>query len=473
MNIIILNGSPKGEQSVTLQYIKYLEKSFPGETFTYIHAARRCGVFEKDQDRFEEVMRQIAAADLVVWSFPLYFLLVHSQYKRFIELIYERNKQDVFYGTHTFSISTSINFFDHTAHNYIRDVCTDFGMQYIDSFPAEMQYIMQEKNRRHFLHFFNRCRERVLAAKAHSAAAGANSAAAGPSTAAAPQGAGWEIETVDERRSRKSPRVSIVTDADSGDSSLIGMIRQIESFFPGTKTINLKQIKMGPCTGCCQCGFENTCVYEGKDDYIEEHRQKVMGADIIIFALSVKDRYLSSYWQRYLERSFYRNHQPSIDGKQVGFLISGPFSENYNIREILTGYTETNGANLIGIVSEGQSPAVLSPAVLAADLFYYFQNDVEKPKSFLGVAGMLIFRDKIFSGLRLLFQQDHKYYRKHGVYDFPQRKVFRRIGISFLSLLLKLPPARRQFKSRMKEGMVSPFKKILAKAAPFTAGESN
>jgi hypothetical protein len=30
MKIVVLNGSPKGEYSVTLQYVHYIQKKFPG-----------------------------------------------------------------------------------------------------------------------------------------------------------------------------------------------------------------------------------------------------------------------------------------------------------------------------------------------------------------------------------------------------------------------------------------------------------
>lgn len=459
MKTAVLNGSPKGETSITMQYIKYVEKSFPEDDFTYIHAAQRCASFEKNSQMFENVMEQIEKSDLVIWAFPLYFLLVHSQYKRFIELIFERERSDVFKDKPAVSLSTSINFFDHTAHNYIRDVCTDFGMRYIDSFPAEMRYLMKEENRPHLLFFYERCRTRALVNVSAD-----EQRSPGVTDNEKPAGSGWEIEKAEDRRSRRSPRVSIVTDADEGDSSLIEMIRQIEAFFPGTRQMNLKNIKMGPCLGCCECGFDNICAYEGKDDYIEAHRQKVMRADIIVFALSIRDRYFSSYWQRYLERSFYKTHQPSIAGKQVAFLVSGPLSENYNIREIINGYTETNGAHLVGIVTDEPNVGYRGEnglTVLAAELLYCFQNATSKPVSFLGTAGMRIFRDEVFSGLRVVFQEDHKYYRRHGVYDFPTRRVFRRIGIALLSLFLKLSPVRKQFISRMKEGMVQPYRKII------------
>ena len=96
MNIAILNGSPKKETSVTMQYMKFLEKSFPDHDFNYIHASFYCKKMEGDEKYFDEVMEQIEKADAVIWAFPLYYLLVQSQYKRFIELIFERGKEHIF-----------------------------------------------------------------------------------------------------------------------------------------------------------------------------------------------------------------------------------------------------------------------------------------------------------------------------------------------------------------------------------------
>jgi hypothetical protein len=35
MKIIVLNGSPKGELSVTMQYVHYLQKVFPDNEMLY------------------------------------------------------------------------------------------------------------------------------------------------------------------------------------------------------------------------------------------------------------------------------------------------------------------------------------------------------------------------------------------------------------------------------------------------------
>ncbi len=98
MNVVVLNGSPKGELGVTLQYVRFVEKKFPQHSFRYFSIAQNIKRLEKDEAAFREVIDSVQGADAVLWSFPLYFMLVCAQYKRFIELIFERHQQTAFAG---------------------------------------------------------------------------------------------------------------------------------------------------------------------------------------------------------------------------------------------------------------------------------------------------------------------------------------------------------------------------------------
>ena len=44
---------------------------------------------------FQEMMDEVRSSDGVLWAFPLYVFLVSSQYKRFIELIWEKKMEEV------------------------------------------------------------------------------------------------------------------------------------------------------------------------------------------------------------------------------------------------------------------------------------------------------------------------------------------------------------------------------------------
>ena len=62
-------------------------------------------------------------------------------------------REDAFEGKYCVSLSTSIHFYDHTAHNYIRAIAEDMGMIYVASFPAEMQDLLNEDKRSDLISF--------------------------------------------------------------------------------------------------------------------------------------------------------------------------------------------------------------------------------------------------------------------------------------------------------------------------------
>ena len=48
MKVLMLNGSPKGENSVTLQTVRYLELLHPEHTFEVLHVGARIKGLERD-----------------------------------------------------------------------------------------------------------------------------------------------------------------------------------------------------------------------------------------------------------------------------------------------------------------------------------------------------------------------------------------------------------------------------------------
>ena len=138
MKIIVLNGSPKGDVSVTMQYVHFIQKKIPQYELKILNISQRIKAIEKGENTFREITDEVRSADGVLWAFPLYLLLVHSNFKRFIELIWERGAADDFRGKYAASLSTSIHFYDHVAHNYINAICDDLDMKYAGGFSADM-----------------------------------------------------------------------------------------------------------------------------------------------------------------------------------------------------------------------------------------------------------------------------------------------------------------------------------------------
>ena len=149
MNILVINGSPKGDYSVTLQTILYLEKCYPQHHFTILPIGQKINRYEK---RFEEILSEIKKADLLLFSYPVYTFIAPSQLHRFIELLKEADV-DVSKKFVT-QITTSKHFYDVSAHRYIQENVQDLKMKYIKGLSADMDDLLQEKGQKQAKDFF-------------------------------------------------------------------------------------------------------------------------------------------------------------------------------------------------------------------------------------------------------------------------------------------------------------------------------
>ena len=84
MNILVINGSPKGRYSITLQTILYLELRFPNHKFQILNVGQQIRSLEKN---FTPVLDALKQADLILFSYPVYTFIAPSQLHRLIELV--------------------------------------------------------------------------------------------------------------------------------------------------------------------------------------------------------------------------------------------------------------------------------------------------------------------------------------------------------------------------------------------------
>ena len=111
MNILVLNGSPKGKYSITLQTVNYLELLHPEHTFEVLHVGQKIKSLEKD---FSDAMELVKKADLLLFSYPVYTFIAPCQLHRFIELLKAENLD--LSGKFATQLTTSKHFYDITAH---------------------------------------------------------------------------------------------------------------------------------------------------------------------------------------------------------------------------------------------------------------------------------------------------------------------------------------------------------------------
>lgn len=136
MKILVINGSPKGNDSITLQTVNFLKIKFPEHDFSVLNAAQRIKKLKKD---FTEAADAIKNAELLLFSYPVYTFIAPCQLHRFISLLKDAGLD--LSEKYASQITTSKHFYDVTAHRYIKDNCSDLGLKYIDGLSADMEDI--------------------------------------------------------------------------------------------------------------------------------------------------------------------------------------------------------------------------------------------------------------------------------------------------------------------------------------------
>ena len=150
MNILVINGSPKGNNSITLQTVLYLEKLNPNHKFNILNVGAKIKSLEKD---FTPAIEAIKSADVLLFSYPVYTFIAPCQLHRFIELMKEHGVNVA--GKVATQITTSKHFYDITAHRYIQDNCQEMGMNFIRGLSADMEDLTTKKGQKQATDFWN------------------------------------------------------------------------------------------------------------------------------------------------------------------------------------------------------------------------------------------------------------------------------------------------------------------------------
>ena len=60
-------------------------------------------------------------------------------------------------------------------------------------------------------------------------------------------------------------------------------------------------------------------------------------------------------------------------------------------------------------------------------------------------------------------KEDHRFYKAHGFYDFPQKRKGTTLAMYLVGGLMKNKKLSAKMGSKMTEGMILPYKKVLDK----------
>lgn len=447
MEILILNGSPKGKNSVTLQTALYLEKRNPQHKFTYLHVAQKIKAYEKDRS---EVKTAIEKADFILWFYPVYTLLAPSQLHRFLELLSLDSIS--LKGKYTTQLTTSKHFFDTTAHQYVKENLLDLEANVLTGFSADMEDLLEEKGRTQVEAWFDKLFFDISIEH-------------------------YEIGTKPVTPTKKIPfqctqtpqtkktdkNIVVVTNLTEDDENLQNMIEEFIAYSSYNVTIkNVEKFPFqGGCIGCLRCSITSNCIYTDKfEDFL---RKEIQSAHAIVYAFTIKNHYTSSSFKCYDDRQFCNGHRSVTHGMPVGYIIAGEYSKESNLQTLVEARCEVGQVYLSGVATdEGDTSSEIKKLSLSLD--YALTHNMDKPANFYGVGGTKIFRDLVYL-MQGMMKADHKYYKENGIYDFPHNQKKKMRQMKMIGGLLALPNAQEKM-GDMGKYILMPYTKLLDETKP-------
>lgn len=476
MKILILNGSPKGNNSVTLQTMEYIKVLFPEHDYEVLHVGQKIRSFEHD---FTAAKAALEAADLIVFCYPVYTFMVPAQLHHFIELI-EENGVSVA-GKYATQLSTSKHFYDITAHRFIEDRCADLGLRYIRGLSADMEDLLHKQGQKDAEAFFEYVLWNIEHGYCERRAVG-KSGEFEPVLATVPKdmaGATGEPQQAADDGHPKAPHkpsnapespdsihIALVTDFDpeAPQKALYAMIQRFQAQLQGKATcelINLHEFPFaGGCRGCFNCAADGTCIYkDGFDDFLREH---INSAEAVIYAYTIRNHSMGYRFKMYDDRQFCNGHRTVTMGKPVGYLVDGDLSAEENLRVLMESRAQVGGNFIAGVATDATDPN-REIDQLAETLVYTVRTGYTQPKNFYGVGGLKIFRDLIYQ-MQGLMKEDHRFYKKHGFYDFPQKRKGTIVGMYLVGAMMKNKTLQKKSKLSMVDGMMMSYRKVVEKA---------
>ena len=442
MNILVLNGSPKGKNSVTLQTVLYWELLFPEQTFNILHVGQNIKALEKD---LSPVLDAIQKADVLLFSYPVYTFLAPCQLHRFIELL-KASGADLS-DKYASQLTTSKHFYDITAHRYIQDICDDLGLRYIKGLSADMDDLTCKKGQQEAADFFRYlCWSVENGIYEHQ-------------QNAPYQATHKPVSAADHAENPQSGDVVIVADLQENDLQLRNMIARFQSRFPRkTRIVNIRQYPFrGGCLGCFHCAATGKCIYtDGFDDYL---RNEIQTAEAIVYAFTIRDHSMGARFKMYDDRQFCNGHRTVTIGMPIGYLVSGDLSREQNLQTLIEARAQVGSNFLSGIATDEIDPD-RDIDQLCTKLEYALQTRYLPPQNFYGIGGMKIFRDLIWL-MQGMMRADHKFYKAHKQYDFPQKQRGKMLAMYLVGAMMNSKKLKTKLGSTMTDGMLMPYKKVL------------
>lgn len=452
---VLINASPKGEYSLSLQYAKYLFVHEENVEHTLVHVGERLTMMDYDESWLAETIEAIEKSDAIIWATPVYTMLVPWQLVRFFDLIKQKGRLSVFSGKYATAVMSCFHYYDHLAEEWLRGTCEDAGMSFIEGLSVDNKDLLDadfRKSMRFFMKEFHMaCVNQIPVPRKSMPIVQGTIPIFEPT-----------IITTDDNP-KKDIKTVLLTDEYQKDGNLSKMIDVFLASYPNhveVIDINTYQYE-GACQGCLRCELVGEC--DRNDGFQTFYQDLVNSCDVLVHAMNIEGRYLKPVWKLFLDRTFANGHRTSMMGKHSCYLVSGPLGQVPQVRQFLEGKDRVGRENSMGIISDEVADSARLQAMIA-DMARRVDRasraKYQKGVNFLGVGGMKIFRDLIY-GMRGVVRDDHRFYKARKLYDFPQKDIKNQLFNVFMAVAFLFKPVRIGAYENMKPLYIAAHKRIV------------
>ena len=460
IKILVVNGSPKGDHSLTLQHSLYMLGQEKDVEYKVLQAGEDLSKIDFEESWLEAAIGDIEWSDAIIWNTPVYTMLVPWQLMRLFQLIKAAGRNSIFEGKYATSMMTCFHYYDQLAEDWLRGTSEDLGMSYVEGRTADNMDMLNKTHRssmRFFMNgFVSSCRNRYPVERKFMPLPEMKSPRFSPGQTTAAQAADPDLEV-------PKLRTVLLTDEIHKDGNLSRMLDVFMDAYPHTiEVIDINEFPYeAGCHGCLKCELVGEC--DRKDGFQEFYLNLVNTCDVLVFGMNIEDRYLKPIWKLFLDRTFSNGHRTSMMGKHTAYLVAGPLRSLPNVRQFLEGKDNVGRENAMCIIGDEYEDSLYLESLLrnsAKRLSQAALAKYQKSINFLGVGGIKIFRDLIYS-MRGVVGDDHRFYKKNGLYDFPQRDLGKQVFNLSMGMAFKLKPVRMQAFERMPEMYIQLHKQIV------------
>lgn len=371
MFITVLNHSPKGEDSITLQVINYLKKAYSEDHFEVFNCALG--------DVSDELLQSIRESELVIHTSSIFHLGVHAQMIGFLDQL---SQYPVMVNKPVSYVTTSLKLGDSKCEEYIARTMGYQGARVLQMLSLFDEEILSLEGQSKVCKWFEYLKASV----------------------------------VERCETPKYQITWVYCDVDDRNKEIEETLREeVDKYFKSSKVITLEEYQVSPCVACYNCYTNRQCVLS--DDFLKCCDDIYNESDFIVFVGTLHFGELSEQFKKWLDRHVQWGRVPDNRRKVFGYVVvPDAYSEARDtvlFENRMKALNEFGGNYTLGVFEPHQVGKLI-----AAIKDFIRVVDCEAPINVTD-RGNYLHQSfvKLAYSLQNLAPQDYEYYNSKGEYS--------------------------------------------------------